>query len=436
LIWGLPFAGVLASVAFFPIVLPRFWHRRMGLVCGLWCAALLVPETISLGLGAMLHGVWHSLMQDYLPFITVLLALYTVGGGIQLRGGPFGRPAGNTLLLCAGTLLAGVMGTTGAAMTLIHPLLRANAYRRKRRHLAMFFIMLVANIGGATTPLGGPPLFMGFLRGVPFFWPLRNLLPPMLVLTALMLAVFYLLDRRQLAAEQPAVIAPPPTPLRLRGWRNVWLLLVIVATVLGMGIWHPGDVALLGLPVPGERLAGMLIFLAVTLVSVWITPRAVHEYNMFSWGPMEEVGTLFLAIFITIAPVLAILHAGFDGPLAPLLYAIVDKHNLPQPLPLFWLGGALSAFLDNGPTYLVFFELAGGDPKALTTSLAPALRALSAGAMFFGALTYIGNAPNLMICAIASRRGIRMPGFFGYMAWSCGLLLPAFAALGYLFFRR
>ena len=208
----------------------------------------------------------------------------------------------------------------------------------------------------------------------------------------------------------------------------------MVATVLVQGIWQPGDAVLFGQQIGIERLAGMAVFVAVTLISVAITPRAVRQGNMFTWGPIEEVAKLFAAIFVTIGPVLAMLEAGFDGPLAPVLRLTIDSHGQPFPVAYFWLTGILSAFLDNAPTYLVFFELAGGDPGHLTTDLTLVLEAISAGAVFFGALTYIGNAPNLMVRSIASHRGVRMPGFFGYMAWSCGLMLPVLALLTLLFY--
>ena len=221
----------------------------------------------------------------------------------------------------------------------------------------------------------------------------------------------------------------------MRGTANIALIGVVIATVLVSGVWRPGEVMLLGQRLPIARLAGDAVFVGVTLASIAVTPRAVRQANMFTWHPMQEVATLFAAIFVTIGPVLAMLQAGFAGPLAPLLRLTVDGGGHPVPLADFWLPGDRSAFLDNAPTYLVFFGLAGGDPVELTGPLNHILIATSAGAVFFGALTYIGNAPNLMLRAIASHRGVRMPDFFGYMAWSCALLLPAFILLSLLFFR-
>lgn len=429
--WGIPFVGLLLTIAVLPLVAPRLWHHRMGLIAGAWMLALLVPLALLRGTGVAAAEVWHAVLIEYLPFVTLLVALFTAGGGILIEGGPWGTPLGNTLLLAIGTALAGLMGTTGVAMVLIHPLLRANAHRTRRVHLVVFFIILCANAGGATTPLGDPPLYIGFLRGVPFGWPLVNLAAPLLVLAGLLLTAFLVLDM-VLARKEPKPAAS--APLRLSGAWNLPLVGAVVGSVLMQGVWHPGVVVVLGQSVADERLVGMAIFVAVTGISLLITKKAVREGNLFSWDPMAEVAKLFLAIFITITPVLAMLSAGRDGPLAGMLALTTDAAGQPSALAYFWLTGILSAFLDNAPTYLVFFQLAGDDPALLTGDLAHILRALSAGAVFFGALTYIGNAPNMMVRSIAAHRGIRMPGFFAYMAWAALLLVPAFLLLSLLFF--
>ncbi len=431
---ALPFVGMLLSIALLPMLAPRFWHRRMGMVALFWSLALLVPLTATAGGAALVEALWHALVVEYLPFVALLVALYAAAGGIVVRGFPAGTPAGNTGLLAVGTLLAGVMGTTGAAMVLIHPLLAANVHRRRKRHLALFFIVLVANAGGALSPLGDPPLFIGFLRGVPFFWPTVHLALPLVVVAVPLLLAFYVIDRR-FAAGDPPPMRRRRTKFRLRGWGNVALIPVVVATVLVTGIWHPGDLVLAGHAVAIERVASAAVFAAVALISARTTARAVHQANMFSWHPMQEVAVLFASIFVTIGPVLAMLQAGHEGPLAGLLRLTTDASGAELPLAYFWLTGGLSAVLDNAPTYLVFFGLAGGDPAALTGPLSPVLTAMSAGAVFFGALTYIGNAPNLMVRAIASHRGVHMPGFFGYAGLAAALLLPCFLLLSVLFFR-
>jgi Na+/H+ antiporter NhaD/arsenite permease-like protein len=324
-----------------------------------------------------------------------------------------------------GMALGVVMGTTGASMVLIHPLLRANAHRTRKVHLVLFLIVLVANASGALTPLGNPPLYIGLLHGVPFFWPARHLALPLLVITGLLLTVFLLIDRH-LAAREP--IAPPAERFRVRGWPNIVLILVVITAVLTQGLLPLPAITLLGLHTEGAQLALVVLFVAVTMISAWLTPRAIRQANDFSWEPAAEVAKLFAAIFITIAPVVMMLRAGSSGPLAFLLPA-------PAPLSYFWLTGILSAFLDNAPSYLMFFELAGIEPSALSGAQGTTLAAISAGAVFFGGLTYIGNAPNMMLRAIAAHRGVRMPGFFGFTFLASAVLLPALAAVGLLFFR-
>jgi Na+/H+ antiporter NhaD/arsenite permease-like protein len=431
LAWGLPFLGLLLSIAILPALAPRFWTRRMGLVSLAWSLVLLLPRAAEAGLGAAASEAWHALLIEYLPFATLLLALYTAGGGVHLQGGPAGTPTGNTATLALGIALGLVVGTTAAAVVVIQPLLHANAHRRRRMHLVLFLVVLVANAAGALTPLGNPPLYVGLLRGVPFFWPATHLLPHFLLLTGVLLTAFWVLDRRLAATEPPA---PRPGKLRLRGWSNVGLILVVALAVLVQGFIHLGSVSLLGQPIALERLVAIGVFIAVTEVSLYSTPRAIRQANDFVWHPMAEVAMLFAGIFVTIGPVAAMLQAGLDGPLAPLLRLTRDAAGQPIPLLYFWLSGLLSAFLDNAPTYLVFFDLAGIRPEALTGAEALALQAISAGATFFGGLTYIGNAPNMMLRAIASHRGVRMPGFLGFMLLSSTLLLPVFVLLSVVFF--
>jgi Na+/H+ antiporter NhaD/arsenite permease-like protein len=431
LVWDIPFAGLLLSIAVLPMLAPHFWHHRMGLVALGWCLALLVPEAILRGPGIAAAGAWHAVLDEYLPFVTLLLALFTAGGGILLRDGPGGTPHGNTAILALGTLMAGVMGTTGAAMVLIHPLLRSNAHRSRQVHLVVFFILLVANAGGATSPLGDPPLYIGFLRGVPFQWPLLNLFEPLLWIAVPLLIVFYFVDRYMARSDPPP---PPPKPLQLVGWPNVVMIGVVVLAVLGQGVLRLPEVPLFGQTIGAERLIGIAVFLAVVVASLRLTPAGVREANDFSWAPILEVAILFVAIFITITPVGAALHAGFDGPMAPLLKLTLTSGGQPEPWAYFWLTGILSAYLDNAPTYLVFFQLAEIDPTNLEGLTGTVLVAISAGAVFFGALTYIGNAPNMMVRAIATQRGVKMPGFFPYTAVAGALLLPWFLAITWRFF--
>ncbi len=430
--WGIPFVGLLLSIAIVPLVAPHFWHRHMAAVAAGWTLALLLPQAVMFGPGVAGHTAWHAILLEYLPFTALLLTLFTAGGGILLRGGPWGTPGGNTLLLAVGTVLAGVMGTTGVSMVLIHPLLRANQHRRQKVHLVVFFILLVSNIGGSTTPLGDPPLYIGFLLGVPFMWPLLNLTAKMLMVALPMLAVFWLVDRHF------AKSAPPPRArekLEIDGKANIGILALVVAAVLAQGIWQPGPVTLFGTAIGMERLIAMAFLVGLTFLSLRLTPRSVREGNLFSWAPMVEVAVLFLAIFVTIAPVLQMLAAGAAGPMSGLLALTADAAGRPNPVAYFWLTGVMSAVLDNAPTYLVFFQAAGGDVARLTGEDTRILQAISTGAVFFGAMTYIGNAPNLMVRSIAAHRGVRMPSFFGYTAFAAVLLLPLFALVTIVFFR-
>jgi Na+/H+ antiporter NhaD/arsenite permease-like protein len=430
ILWGFPFLGLLLSIAILPGLAPRFWVRRMGTVALGWTLLLLVPVVADHGVRVAWPLARHVLIQDYLPFISLLGALYIAAGGILVRGGPRGTPGGNTVMLASGMVLGLVMGTSGAAMVLVHPLLAANAHRRRKTHLVLFLIVLVANASGALTPLGNPPLFVGLLRGVPFLWPAEHLLAPYLVLTGTLLTAFYLLDRYLAAGEPPA---PATRPLRVRGWWNVALVAVLGVSVLAQSLDLP-EVSVLGEHVDAGRLGGIAVALAAAAVSLWITPRTVRGANDFSWHPMAEVAILFLGIFVTLAPVSAMLRAGAAGPLAPLFALTRDAAGDPWPLAYFWLTGLLSAVLDNAPTYLVFFDLAGIQPGAMGPDETRILRAISAGAVFFGGLTYIGNAPNMMLRAVASHRGVRMPGFFGFSLLAAAVSLPVFVLLTLLFF--
>lgn len=418
LAWGLPFVGILVSIALIPMLAPRFWRRHMGTVALAWSAALLVPLALAAGGRAAAVLAWHALLVDYLPFITLLLALYTIGGGVLLRGGPAGTPAGNTAMLALGMAMGSVMGTAGASMVLIHPLLRANEHRRQKVHLVLFLIVLVANAAGAISPLGNPPLYLGLLRGVPFFWPAGHLLAPLAMTTVLLLAAFYLIDRHFAAKEPPA---PPAHPLRVRGWSNILLLSLVIAAVFAVGY------------APSSSLAAVAVFVIATLLSAWLTPSAIRQANDFTWHPIVEVAMLFAGIFVTIAPVETMLRAGLAGPLAPLLHVALADNGQPAAAASFWFTGILSAFLDNAPTYLMFFDLAAIRPETLAGQ-ARVLTAISAGAVFFGGLTYIGNAPNMVIQAVAAHRGVHMPGFFGYAALASAVLLPVMVLLTVLFF--
>jgi Na+/H+ antiporter NhaD/arsenite permease-like protein len=339
-----------------------------------------------------------------------------------------------------GSVLASVMGTTGASMLMIRPLLRANDNRKHVAHVVVFFIFTVSNAGGSLTPLGDPPLFLGFLKGVEFTWTLRHLFPETLFLLGALLAIFFVIDSWFYRRE--GVLPKDPTPdtrdargFGIEGGINLLPLLAVVGLVLMSGLWKPGvQFNLLGTPVELQSLVRDVLLLAVIVVSLAITPRGVREKNQFSWAPMQEVAKLFIGIFLTMIPVLAMLRAGEAGAFAAVARAVTGPDGQPLPWAYFWLSGSLSSFLDNAPTYLVFFNLAGGDPAVLMTSGAAVLAAISAGSVFMGANTYIGNAPNFMVKAIAEDRGVAMPSFFGYMAWSGAVLVPLFAVMTLIWF--
>lgn len=437
-LWALPFAGMLLSIALLPLLWLRVWHRHFGKIALGWALAFVLPFALAQGGSATLGVLAHTLLAEYLPFIILLIALYTTAGGIYLRGNLHGSPGLNTALLAAGALLASVMGTTGASMLMVRPLIRANDNRRHATHVFVFFIFIVGNAGGALTPLGDPPLFLGFLQGVDFFWPLQALWLPVLSLVGVLLAIFFALDTYFYRREGVLPRDPSPDDHRfgIEGGWNFALLAVIVGLVLMSGLWKPGPAGtLLGVAVEGQALLRDGLLLGVTLLSMAITPRALREKNQFSWAPMQEVGKLFLGIFVTMAPVLAMLKAGEAGAFAAVARAVSGEQGQPLPAAYFWLSGLLSSFLDNAPTYLVFFNLAGGDAPLLMTQLSSALAAVSAGSVLMGANSYIGNAPNFMIKAVAEERGIRMPSFFGYMAWSGVVLLPLFLLMTLIWFH-
>ncbi len=436
LAWGLPFVGLLLSIALMPLLAGALWHHHYGKIAAGWAILLVLPFAAVFGPSVAASEVWHILLQEYIPFMALLLALYVTGGGVLLKGTLIGTPATNTALLAFGTVIASVMGTTGASMLLIRPVLRANAFRQRKIHTFVFFIFLVSNIGGSLTPLGDPPLYLGFLKGVSFFWTTSHMLGEFLFCAALLLAAYYVLDSWAWAREKPTTpIIEKREKLSIEGYANLWLIGAVVAMVLAQGYWQPGNVALFGEKIGLERLVGVAVFLAIAVLSTWVTPQALREANGFAWGAIAEVAKLFAAIFVTMAPVLAILRAGTAGAAAPLVALTSGAGGEPIPWVYFWLSGALSSFLDNAPTYLVFFNLAGGDPAHLMAEGALTLAAISCGAVFMGANSYIGNAPNFMVKAIVEEQGVRMPSFFGYCAWALMVLIPLFVLVTFVFFR-
>ena len=527
-LWVIPFAGMLLSIALGPILAPHFWHANYGKVAAGWIVLFSIPFLATYK-GDAFYEILHIVLLDYVPFIILLGALFTAAGGICLKGSLRGSPTVNTAILFIGTVLASWMGTTGAAMLLIRPILRANAWRKHKVHVVVFFIFLVANIGGSLTPLGDPPLFLGFLKGVDFFWTMK-LLPVMTPVALFLLAVFFIFDTIMFKKEGPAPDDGEKVPLKLEGTINFALIgciigAILLSTWLGKNKFTDSSVGekmkpaieaavfemkeakadlsnyvetnadatfdesnqeyhqkrvthldavsavnqlrakrthdeTMGLHVFGVTVSfsnlvrdGLLILIA--LLSLKLTPmyRTVkdehgHEVaaegeeksnvraaNGFTWEPILEVAKLFIAIFICMIPALKILQAGVNGGLSSVVLAVQSSTNDPVNMMYFWLTGILSSFLDNAPTYVVFFNTAGGDPTSLMGPLGQTLLAISCGAVFMGANTYIGNAPNFMVKAIAEENGVKMPSFFGYMAWSVAILIPTFIIVTLIYFR-
>jgi len=435
--WAIaPFVGLLAAIALLPVLVEDFWHRhhRKALVVVLFAIPVAVYlltldwTTGRPGTAALLDG-----LREYASFIILLASLYVVSGGILIEGDVPATPVNNTIVLTVGAILANVIGTTGASMVLIRFFLRINQRRRHLGHLVVFFIFIVSNLGGLLTPLGDPPLFLGFLRGVEFFWTLR-LWPEWLVTNGLVLIIFYCLDtvacRRDAQPPGTPEVLAAPSPLRLRGLIN----LVFLAGILGAVLLQSEVVADTAthflrrfFPAPDLGLAfpaGEAVMVLVTGLSLACTPARIRRDNGFRWEPIIEVAILFAGIFVTMVPALDIL-------------ARESRHmNLSEPWQFFWLTGGLSAVLDNAPTYAMFATVAAGDQpvRRLMTQAPAILQAISCGAVFLGALTYIGNGPNFMVKAIAEECDYRTPTFFGYLVYSAAILLPIFLLVTVLFF--
>lgn len=447
-IWSvLPFVGMLLSLAIFPLVKPEWWEKNELQVSMFWSLVFLIPFTIAFGMEVTLDKLGETILLDYVPFIALLLALFTVAGGIHVKGQFAGTTRVNVAFLALGTFLASWVGTTGAAMLLIRPLLRANVWRRNKVHIVVFFIFLVANIGGCLTPLGDPPLFLGYLRGIPFFWTIGHILPMLVLNTVVLLVVFALFDRAMMKKEDPQSLelmrrAAADIPFAIEGKYNFIFLAVIILGVILNGVipqsaafLNPDTGLVYGIELSETVHLGLnwfvqlAILLLAIVLSLRFTPKKLREDNEFTWDPITEVAKLFIGIFITMIPALAILAAnGFNL-------------GIDTPMKFFWITGLLSSFLDNSPTYVVFLTAAGSlgttAADAVITTVGAVdphiLLGISAGAVFMGANTYIGNAPNFMVKNISEANGVKMPSFFGYMKWSVLILVPLFIIDGLLF---
>jgi Na+/H+ antiporter NhaD/arsenite permease-like protein len=443
-LWStLPFVGILLSIALFPLIAPKFWHHHFPKVSAFWALLFAIPFLIAYKMVAV-ENILHIYLVDYIPFIILLWGLFTIAGGIYLRGTMRGTPPVNLLLVLIGTLMASWIGTTGAAMVMIRPVLRANKGRKHKAHLVLFFIALVANIGGCLTPLGDPPLFLGFLHGVDFFWTL-HLLPEMSFVAGILLILLFLVDSyyyRMDKAEIP--VDDVKEPIKVEGAFNFIFLLGVILGVIFSGVVHLGHFTVFGVHLTYQNEIRDLWILLMGFLSLRFTSKRIREENEFSWFPILEVAYLFAGIFMTIIPALAILQAGEHGAFAGLIRAVKE------PWHYFWITGTLSSFLDNAPTYLTFFNSALGKLGLTEEQIRAAfmsgtifvkypefikyLTAISIGAVFMGANTYIGNAPNFMVKSIAEEMGVPMPSFFGYiLKFSLPILVPAFLLVTWVF---
>ena len=433
----IPFAGMLLSIAICPLVNGAWWEKFKGAAVLFWSLLFLVPFAIGNGAGTALNHFLEVILGDYISFIVLLFGLFCVAGNIRIRGTLAGTPKINVLLLLIGTLLSSWVGTTGASMLLIRPVIRANSWRKRKVHTMVFFIFLVSNIGGCLTPVGDPPLLMGFMHGVPFTWSF-HLLPVFLLNVVLLLALYFIIDSRAYKKDLSDGAKPKASEktekIGLEGAHNLIFLLCIVGAVIlsgslaninaffGNGIKIEGEVTL-----TFATMIEMAIILLSAFLSFKTTKKEVRTANNFSWGAIQEVAVLFIGIFITMIPALLILSARGS------------ELGITKNWQMFWATGALSSFLDNTPTYLVFFETAvslHATNEAIGSVMIQQtmLMAISCGAVFMGANTYIGNAPNFMIKSIAEENNIKMPSFFGYLFWSVCCLVPVFLIDTLIFF--
>lgn len=431
LLWTIPFLGIIFSMSFMPLLCPKFWHKYGMYVPAFWTVTYLFFIGYAFSPTHIFAATYEPIFDHYIPFIVLISALYIVSGGIYIDFPRSNGPMFNVTFLFLGSLLSGVIGTTGAATLLIRPLLRANIQRRYKTHILVFFIFLVANIGGISTPLGDPPLFIGFLEGVDFFWFIKNLYQYQFATTLILCFIFFSMDMFLLKTEQ--YVLPKEIErdsyIVLRGKRNIILILCILATVIFCNFKNTFE--LFGENFSYASLLRNVILILIGVVSLLITPPSIREKNSFSLEPIAEVVNLFASIFITVTPIITMLHQGVDGPLKFIFDWIAPAGNVVA-AKCFWASGLLSSILDNAPTFLIFFHMLSGNAQELMTVKSQLLTAISISTVFMGAITYIGNAPNLMVRSIAANYGIEAPSFVGYMLWSLAFLIPIFLGISLL----
>lgn len=450
---AIPFIGVLLSIALCPLLTPSLWHKYDNVILVAWSVLSLWMCTTAMGQFATNHLVSAILMKEYIPFIILVGTLYIISGGIHIQISCEATTRANVLLFLVGVVAANFIGTTGTSMLLLRPMLDMNRNRKYKVHTVVFFIFLVSNIGGGVLPFGDPPLFLGFLKGVDFFWTAQHMLPLLVMVTSILIVIYCIIDLYFLKKESqecallqvedsPSIMAAEKgravqEPLiRIYGTFNLLLMVAVVVLVAITGnLTKKEAFSLFETKVHYKNLIRDVGLVGISLLSLAVSPKingkTLRKINHFSWGPLGEVARYFVAIFITMAPVAVMLKAGhpFFQPIRAALESTAHA-----PFLYFWVVSPFSAFLDNAPTYLVFFKMAGGNASYLMTAGASVLTALSASSVFMGAMTYIGNAPNFMVRSVAKQYGVPMPSFLGYIAWSCAILLPTLLLVSWLVF--
>ncbi len=435
LLWSLPFVGILLSLALCPIFMPKIWHHHAGKIAFFWALSTLVPIVLTQGIEVAAYEAFSTMIQHYIPFILLPLSLYVISGGLRITFSRQATPMLNTVFLCGASLMASLIGTTGAAMVFIRPFLQCNTHRQHKTHLVFFFILSVCNIGGCLTALGDPPLFLGFLQGVRFFWTLEHMFWPLLLVLTPLLILFLGVDMWMCRHEDDASSSKNEKfKVRIEGKVNILLLIGVIFAVLISGVWRCYEsYECFNVNIPLETFYRNITLVILSGLSLLLTQKDIRKANHFSWEPIAEVSKIFAAIFIVASPVIGILSLGQDGDLG-FIVNLVNPDGQPSNSLYFWITGLLSGFLDNAPTYMVFFHVAGGHAETLMTDLSPTLVAISAGSVFMGALTYIGNAPNFMVKSIAEMKGIPMPSFFHYFFLACCVLFPIFLWMSLIVF--
>lgn len=423
-VWAIPFLFFLGTLALGPTYFHEKWEKYDIHTVFILVLGIFIALSMKFGIQSSYLSVKHTFFHDYVPFIIMMGSLYVVSSGIHITTKGSLKPLHNVIFLFCASFCASVIGTTGASMLLIRPFIALNHNRRNKTYLIVFFIFLVSNIGGSLTPIGDPPLFLGFLNGVKFFWTLEHIFTPMVIITSVLLMIFYFFDKKHYKNRLEDVVNHNEVEkFSIHGTHNFIFILLILLSVIISSINMekyalPRDIALV----------------LITLAAYASTQKNVYHMNRFSFHPLREIALVFLGIFVTLIPITAMLHGGGEGVFSEIT-GYVNPNGFPDPLKYYLMTGFLSGFLDNAPTYLLFFHMAGGNAESLMTTHGITLMAISMGSVFFGALSYIGNAPNLMVKAIAERAQVTMPSFGGYMVWSFGILAPVLLIFGLIYFR-